>query len=714
MAAPIVNIKFLADLKQFSTGMQNASRKMDNLGRKIKKVGVGLSVGLTAPIVALGFESAKAFDKQSKAIAQVEQGLLSTGNAVGYTSDQLQGLASDLQSNSLFGDEEILKSVTAQLLTFTNIANEQFGRTQQAALDLATRLDGDLKSASIQLGKALNDPIANLSALSRSGIQFSEDQKKVINSLVQSNRLAEAQSIILNELEKQYGGSAAAAAKAGTGPFKQLSNIIGDISEDFGKIIVEALLPFVENIKSIATGFKNLSPETKKFIVIIGGIAAAIGPLLALAGTILPAILTGFTILTGPIGLVVAALTAIGVIIAKNWEPIKGTLVDIANYFIDLYNESVVFRTGVEVIITTFKNVFRTGKFVFNALGDLISLVAGNIKNAFVAVGDLIKAVLTGNFEDIPNVLSKTFAKGLNNLKDFSKSISEEFNSLKTDIDENLKEGINNALNRRAYKLDPDNVDLNPFKDTIQNAVKEGINSGFGNGQDRTPQVESVGDLTSLDVTSSDLSIAGINFEGMNTSLDEFASGVELRLADIREKAEQFRQLMQETLGEGLTNVFDSFARSFTNSLGLAENGLEGFLKVLIQGVTEIISAFLAQSIAGAIAGGTQAGAATGPAAVGAIPAFIAQLTGVVLSAFAAIPQFATGGIVGGSSYYGDKILARLNSGELILNKAQQKNLSNQIDNTGVKVNLFGNLDIEGEKIRFLLDKVDNRINRIG
>ena len=87
-------------------------------------------------------------------------------------------MATNLQNKTLFGDEVILKDATAQLLTFTNITGENFGRTQEAALDLATRLDGDLKSASIQLGKALNDPVANLSALSRSGIQFSEDQKK--------------------------------------------------------------------------------------------------------------------------------------------------------------------------------------------------------------------------------------------------------------------------------------------------------------------------------------------------------------------------------------------------------------------------------------------------------------------------------------------------------------------------------------------------------
>ena len=169
-----------AQTRQFDKALGSSMRKMQNFGKSTKRLGKSMTMGLTAPIAALGFTAVKAFDQQAKAIAQVEAGLKSTGNTVGFTSKQLQQMASDLQTKTIFGDEEILKDATSQLLTFTNIAGDQFTRTQSVALDLATRLDGDLKSASIQLGKALNDPIANLSALSRSGIQFSEDQKQVI------------------------------------------------------------------------------------------------------------------------------------------------------------------------------------------------------------------------------------------------------------------------------------------------------------------------------------------------------------------------------------------------------------------------------------------------------------------------------------------------------------------------------------------------------
>ena len=308
-----------AQTRQFDKALGASMRKMQSFGKSTKRLGKSMTMGLTAPIAALGFTAVKAFDEQAKAIAQVEAGLKSTGNLVGFTSQQLQQMASDLQTKTIFGDEEILKDATSQLLTFTNIAGDQFARTQKVALDLATRLDGDLKSASIQLGKALNDPIANLTALSRSGIQFSKDQKEVIKSLTESGRLAEAQTVILDELEKQYGGSAEAAAKAGTGGLKQLANSFGDLQEEFGKIIVEFMPPIIDGFKSMLEVLKNLSPESKELAVKIAAVAAAIGPVLV----IVPSLIGGIegvagafsflnkTMLTNPFAIVATGIALV-------------------------------------------------------------------------------------------------------------------------------------------------------------------------------------------------------------------------------------------------------------------------------------------------------------------------------------------------------------------------------------------------------------------
>ena len=323
----LLTIAFGADLRGFEKAMKKAQKSIKKFGSSMQKTGKNLTRNLTLPLVALGAASIRNFDIQAKAIAQVEAGLKSTGNLVGKTSKQLQQMAADLQTKTLFGDEEILKNATAQLLTFTNIAGNQFVKTQEIALDLATRLDGDLKSASIMLGKALNDPVANLSALSRAGIQFSKEQKDLVKSLVETNRLADAQTIILAELEKQYGGSAEAAAKAGAGPLQQLSNQLSDISEDIGQILLPIVVEMGNKIKDIAIAFTNLDEDTKKVIVTIGILAGAIGPLLLLVGSLTIAFAALFT----PGGAILVGIMAVAagfVFISENFEAMKERLSD--------------------------------------------------------------------------------------------------------------------------------------------------------------------------------------------------------------------------------------------------------------------------------------------------------------------------------------------------------------------------------------------------
>jgi len=324
-----LNVRIGSDITEFQKTAQKMERALEPVRRRLTQLGTTLSVAVTAPIVALGAKSVQAWDKQAKAVAKVENTIRSTGGAAGKTLEQLQKIASDLQSKTLFGDEEILEGATAQLLTFTNIAGSQFERTQAVALDLATMLGTDLKSASIQLGKALNDPVANLSALSRSGIQFSTSQKEVIKSLTESGRLAEAQNVILAELERQYGGTAEAAAMAGTGPLTQLKNSIGDITEEIGRIILEAISPLVKHLQAATAWFASLSDGTKKTIVVVAGIAAAVGPLLLSLGgilKILPLVKAGFGLLTGamgPVGIAAIAIGAAAVLIYKNWDRLK-------------------------------------------------------------------------------------------------------------------------------------------------------------------------------------------------------------------------------------------------------------------------------------------------------------------------------------------------------------------------------------------------------
>lgn len=724
MSSATINIKFLADLKQFSSQLQNSSRKIKKMGRELQSVGTALSVGVTAPFVAFSVKAVKAWDVQAKAIAQVEAGLRSTGGAVGYTSSELQKMASELQNNTLFGDEEILKGVTSQLLTFTNIAGQQFGRTQQAALDLATRLDGDLKSASISLGKALNDPIANLSALSRSGIQFSDSQQAMIKSLVETNRLADAQTLILDELEKQFGGSAEAAAKAGLGPFKQLSNAIGDLSEEFGKIISEAISPFVGALKVVVSGFQSLSPQVKKFILIIGGVAAAIGPFLALAGTILPSILTGFTLLASPITAVVAALAAVGVVIYKNWEPIKQTLVDIGNYFVDLYNESLAFRIAVQGVVLMFKNLWSVASFVLSSIKDVFTGLIKSFVSRFKLVGAIFKAVLTNPLKDISEAVKKAVA---NYVSDSQKGMSEVGNNIKAnwkdlmvDVTANTKQALADVGKRTKIVFGKDNVDTKAITDKVEeiSLVKVPVKLTTGNGGGKRKKA---------------VALEGLSFDQKIDSsfLDSFRKLPEVVAASTTLASEHISEF-QGRLGEFnaaasqiLEQVSESFISGFAETIGAIAAGTENGSALMALALSSIASMLIQLGKLAIQTGIAIAGIKT---ALESINPFVAIAAGIALVALGSLVRsrarnigesggssprpFANGGIVYGptNALIGEYAGARSNP-EVVAPLNKLRDLISP-SSQAVNVTVGGSFQLQGRMLRLVLDDYDLRKSR--
>lgn len=182
----------------------------------------------------------KAAIEQERVEKQLQAVLKSTEHAAGLTARQLRNMADELQSVTTFGDEAVI-GMQNVLLTFTNIggAGGIFERTTSTILDMSAALGTDLKNQSIQVGKALNDPIRGVSALAEVGVQFTEQQRELIKELVETNRVAEAQTVILDELQKEFGGSAKAAAETFGGALKQLQNAWGDVLEEMGQFVTQ-------------------------------------------------------------------------------------------------------------------------------------------------------------------------------------------------------------------------------------------------------------------------------------------------------------------------------------------------------------------------------------------------------------------------------------------------------------------------------------------
>ena len=286
----VLNIIFGADTKELDKALQGVAKRLRSTADDLTGLGQSLSLGLTAPIVAFGALATKNAVDSAKAIAQVEAAVKSTGGAAGRSVSQLEEMAEGLQRISLYDDDQILKEVTANLLTFTNVTGTQFDKAQVAILNLSTRLGTDLTSASVQVGKALNDPIKGVTALGRAGVQFTAQQKEQIEALVEAGDVAAAQTIILGELETQFGGAAEAAANVD--PYTQLANEIGNLSEDFGAIINDAIKPLVHFVRQAVDAIKGWSDETKATVLVVGGLLAVLGPTLIAVGSLINAYVT--------------------------------------------------------------------------------------------------------------------------------------------------------------------------------------------------------------------------------------------------------------------------------------------------------------------------------------------------------------------------------------------------------------------------------------
>ena len=313
--AELVNlIGFKLDKASYNAVNDATTKIMDNMESMAKKA----TTLFTLPIVALYGASVKMYSQEREAIAQVEQTLSTTHNRAKQSLTELLQEAGRLQRETILEDDQVIREVTNRLLTFQNIAGQQFKDAQQVIVDISAKLDPSMRNLSevaLQVGKAIDDPVLSLSMLNRVGIRFSETQKKLIEDTWKLGKRSEAQAITIKELNKTYGGSAKVLAENATGT-KQFKNALGDIMEMFGKDIFPMFKRFMTWVTDLAYKLQEiLTPSLRKTILIFGGLLALIGPItLGLIGI-------------GKAGLFVnGILSQMGLGIAKSNLGILGTL----------------------------------------------------------------------------------------------------------------------------------------------------------------------------------------------------------------------------------------------------------------------------------------------------------------------------------------------------------------------------------------------------
>jgi hypothetical protein len=418
-------------------GIKDAENTLGQFG---KNVGIAFAA-VGAATVAAGLVVA---DFASKSIAaaenvrQADDRLRQVAESMGIFGAQTDAVSQRLigfaESNEivLATDAELIKSAQAKLLTFKQVAESAdetggaFDRATMAALDLAAAGFGSAESNATQLGKALQDPIKGLTALTRSGVTFTAQEKENIKTLVQSGKTLQAQELILKAIETQVGGTAAATAKSSD----KMKLAFENVQETVG----EALLPVFDEFTKAIT---DLTPEIGQALVPIAQYMAEV-----FRTKVLPAIQNFTKWLSSPEGTkTVNDLT-------KSITESVGAFFNFVGWAIKNKEAVMAMATAIGSAIVVYKSlkvameVAKAAQLLFNAAA---------WSNPYVAIAGAIAiglGLIVVGFNNITEAQKKTELATDNSAGELNR-----FNNIKLNGITNQLNGVTNAATGANYAM---------------------------------------------------------------------------------------------------------------------------------------------------------------------------------------------------------------------------------------------------------------------
>ena len=250
---------------------------------------------------------------------------------------------------------------------------------------------------------------------------------------------------ILDDMSTSAGFTADAFEVLSSTPGFQIEKSLNQIKlsfQEIGDIIMPTISGIINGISNVIGWFGKLDQGTKNWALAIAGVLALAGPLISFFGFLAGVI--GF--IMSPIGLIIAGLALLGAAIYKNWDLVKKWIAAFVNYFIDLYNESLIFRAGIEYIMMTFKNLWATVKFVFNSMKGIATTLINTWIGQFKAVAKVISAALKLDPKGVKDG-AKEFGKAtVDGYKETGKVLKKEATILGDEIAENMNTAISNTL----------------------------------------------------------------------------------------------------------------------------------------------------------------------------------------------------------------------------------------------------------------------------
>lgn len=466
---------------------------------------------------------------------KIQQLLITTGNTAGQSVESIENMAISIGESTLASTDGV-REAAGKLITFRNIGKDVFKRTLMAAQDLASVGFGSLTESTTQLGKALQDPIKGLTSLNRSGVTFSDTQKRMITDMVESGKHLEAQRYLLEAIELQVGGAAKAMAGGLSGAIdtfgERLSRlgknfaINSGLTEAFARIVRSAsdvLQYLLDNLDRI---IDNLKTAGKVFMITA---KAVVVYKIAIYGALVASKLLNKSVITGRIGLVLQKVAflaggkaakkfAVGNGIAATSLKVLGTVIkrlpfigliailaSVIAYMIDTRHElhnvggefisiSGVIKTAWDIIALVFSKAWKSltefGGKVSDVFMDLVgtflpsmqTMKQGIVKfiNVFIGIFTSIPKLGGAVFDLLVEKVKLAFKKMGNYLSAFGSGLAAlgtgNFTSVMVRFNESLLKGLpdDTAAKAAAKKV------KDTYKDAIsQEFIELGEDGGF-------------------------------------------------------------------------------------------------------------------------------------------------------------------------------------------------------------------------------------------
>jgi len=398
----------ISALKKTSSASQEATGAASTTGKTLAGIAGAVATGMAVKkVVDFGKSTVEAAGAAAHANKQLTAVMANTGEGYQESTKHAIELA-DAMGRQIGVSPNVIKAGEAVLATFHSVSGAAgmqagiFDRATRAGADLAAAGFGTIESNAVQLGKALEDPTKGLTALARSGVTFTKQQKDQIAAMQKSGNLLGAQKEVLAAVEGQVKGTAQATAGAGA----KMSVAYEEMKVKIGT----ALLPAVGDVKKAFAGlFDFISANSSWLVPLVAGVAVLAGALvtivtavkmftmvmeavkLSIAGVRLAMMLLNTAFLTSPIGwiiLAIVALIAVIVLIATKttwfqtiWRAMTAGI-------------SAAWRASVGAVVAAWNWVWGVLSGGFRAVQGIVSGVLGWIRSNW----PLLVGVLAGPF----------------------------------------------------------------------------------------------------------------------------------------------------------------------------------------------------------------------------------------------------------------------------------------------------------------------------